>query len=151
MDKDAAGSAAVHPGSSRGLRSALVLLEHVYYNLRKVAMNETEKRIRAKNEEDVLGVMNEHPLHSEQIAWRLHISAGEVNAAVLSLRSRGIPICGDDAYGGYYYGCAALMRKTVDMLKWQRKQMDLAIRLFEKRLEEYDDAQKNKEEKDGTC
>lgn len=114
-------------------------------------MNESEKRRRAADEKEVLGAISVHPLHSEQIACRLNISTGEVNAAVLSLRSRGIPICGDDAYDGYYYGCAALMRKTIDMLKWQRKQMDLAIRLFEKRLEEYDNAQKNKEEKDGTC
>lgn len=111
-------------------------------------MNEAEKRRRIQNEAEVLDAITDHPLHSEQIAIQTHISTGEVNAAILSLRSRGIEICGDDAYDGYYYGCAALMRKTVDMLKWQRKQMDLAIRLFEKRLEEYDDAQKNKEEKE---
>lgn len=114
-------------------------------------MNESEKRRRAADEEEVLEAISVHPLHSEQIACRLNVSTGEVNAAVLSLRSRGVPICGDDAYDGYYYGCAALMRKTVDMLKWQRKQMDLAIRLFENRLKEYDDTRKNKEGEDGTC
>ena len=114
-------------------------------------MNESEKRRRAVDEEEVLGTISVHPLHSEQIACRLNISTGEVNAAVLSLRSQGVPICGDDAYDGYYYGCPALLKKTVNVLKWQRKLMDMAIRLFEKRLEEYDDAQKNKEEKDGTC
>ena len=90
----------------------------------------------AENEKEVLSVITEHPLHSEQIACRLHISTGEVNVAVLSLRSRGVPICGDDAYDGYYYGCPALLKKTVNMLKWQRKLMDMAIRLFEKQLEE---------------
>ena len=90
----------------------------------------------AENEKEVLSVITEHPLHSEQIACRLHISTGEVNVAILSLRSRGIPICGDDAYDGYYYGCPALLKKTVNVLKWQRKLMDMAIRLFEKQLEE---------------
>lgn len=90
----------------------------------------------AENEKEVLSVITEHPLHSEQIACRLHISTGEVNAAILSLRSRGVPICGDDAYDGYYYGCPALLKKTVNVLKWQRKLMDMAIRLFEKQLEE---------------
>lgn len=94
-------------------------------------MNEAEKRRRAQNEEEVLGIMSEHPLHSEQIACRLHISAGEVNEAVLSLRSRGIQICGDDAYDGYYYGCPALLKKTIALLKWQRKLIDLAIDRFE--------------------
>lgn len=90
----------------------------------------------AENEKEVLSIITEHPLRSEQIACRLHISTGEVNAAILSLRSRGIPICGDDAYDGYYYGCPALLKKTVNVLKWQRKLMDMAIRLFEKQLEE---------------
>ena len=108
-------------------------------------MNEAEKRRRAENEEEVLEEISEHPLHSEQIACRLHISTGEVNAAILSLRSRGIPICGDDAYDGYYYGCPALLKKTVILLKWQRKLMDMAIGLFEKRLEEDDGIRKSDE------
>ena len=102
-------------------------------------MNEAEKRRRAENEKAVLGIITEHPLRSEQIACRLHISTGEVNAAVLSLRSRGIPICGDDAYDGYYYGCPALLKRTIITLKWQRQLMDLAIGLFEKRLEEQEE------------
>ena len=61
-------------------------------------MNEAEKRRRLENEGDVLDVISEHPLHSEQIAIQTHISTGEVNAAILSLRSRGVEICGDDAY-----------------------------------------------------
>ena len=108
-------------------------------------MNETEKKRRTENEEEVLKEISVHPLHSEQIACQLHISTGEVNAAVLSLRSRGIPICGDDAYDGYYYGCPALLKKTVVLLKWQRKLMDMAIELFEKRLEEYDSVRKSDE------
>lgn len=108
-------------------------------------MNEAEKRRRAQNEEEVLGIMSEHPLHSEQIACRLHICAGEVNEAVLSLRSRGIPICGDDAYDGYYYGCPALLKRTIMTLKWQRQLMDMAIGLFEKRLEEDDGIRKSDE------
>lgn len=108
-------------------------------------MNEAEKRRRAENEKEVLDIITVHPLHSEQIACQLHISTGEVNAAVLSLRSRGIPICGDDAYDGYYYGCPALLRKTVVLLKWQRKLIDMAIELFEKRLEEYDGVRKSDE------
>ena len=99
-------------------------------------MNETEKRRRAENEEEVLKEISEHPLHSEQIACRRQISTGEVNAAILSLRSRGIPICGDDAYDGYYYGCPALLKRTVVLLKWQRQLIDLAIRHLEKQLEE---------------
>lgn len=102
-------------------------------------MNETEKIRRAENEEAVLEVLqkaNGHPLHGEQIAWKKNILAGEVNDAVLSLRSRGIPICGNDAYDGYYYGCPALLKKTVILLKWQRKLIDMAIRLFEKQLKE---------------
>ena len=105
-------------------------------------MNEAEKRRRAENEEAVLEVLqkaNGHPLHSEQIAWKKNILAGEVNDAVLSLRSRGIPICGDDAYDGYYYGCPALLKKTIIILKWQRQLMDMAIGLFEKRLEEQEE------------
>lgn len=39
MDKDAAGSTAVHPGSSRGLWSAMVLHEHAHYNLWEVSMS----------------------------------------------------------------------------------------------------------------
>ena len=102
-------------------------------------MNETEKIRRAENEEAVLEVLqkaNGHPLHGEQIAWKKNILAGEVNDAVLSLRSRGIPICGNDVYDGYYYGCPALLKKTVILLKWQRKLIDMAIRLFEKQLKE---------------
>ena len=106
-------------------------------------MNEAEKRRRAENEEEVLREISEHPLHSEQIACRLHISTGEVNAAILSLRSRGIEICGDDAYDGYYYGCPALLKKTVTLLKWQRQLTDMAIGLFERRLKEYERARKN--------
>lgn len=114
-------------------------------------MNEAEKRRRIQNEAEVLDAISVHPLHSEQIACQLNISTGEVNTAILSLRSRGIEICGDDAYDGYYYGCPALLKKTVTLLKWQRQLTDMAISLFERRLKEYDDAQKNKEEKDGTC
>ena len=99
-------------------------------------MNNTNKDIRAENEKEVLEAITEHPLRSEQIACRLHISAGEVNAAILSLRSRGIPICGDDAYDGYYYGCPALLKRTVVLLKWQRQLIDLAIKRFEKQLGE---------------
>ena len=108
-------------------------------------MNEAEKRRRTENEAEVLDVISVHPLHSEQIACRLSISAGEVNAAILSLRSRGIPICGDDAYDGYYYGCPALLKKTVILLKWQRQLIDMAIGLFEKRLEEDDGIRKSDE------
>lgn len=108
-------------------------------------MNEAEKRRRAENEEEVLREISEHPLHSEQIACRLHISTGEVNAAILSLRSRGILICGDDAYDGYYYGCPALLKNTIILLKWQRKLIDIAIGLFEKRLEEDDGIRKSDE------
>ena len=115
-------------------------------------MNETEKKRQADNEEEVLKEISVHPLHSEQIACRRHISTGEVNAAILSLRSRGIPICGDDAYDGYYYGCPALLRKTVILLKWQRKLMDMAIELFEKRLKEYDDARRReKDDEKAAC
>ena len=99
-------------------------------------MNSTEESIRAQNEEDVLATITEHPLRSEQIACRLSISAGEVNTAILSLRSRGIPICGDDAYDGYYYGCPALLKRTIVNLKRQRQLMDLAIELLGRRLEE---------------
>ena len=102
-------------------------------------MNEAEKRRRAENEEGVLEVLqiaNGHPLHSEQIAWKKNILAGEVNDAVLSLRSRGIPICGDDAVDGYYYGCPALLKRTITTLKWQRQLLDLAIELLERRLED---------------
>lgn len=97
-------------------------------------MNETEKRVRAKNEEDVLGVINEHPLHSEQIAWQLHISAGEVNTAVLSLRSRGYLICGDDAYDGYYYGSLDLVARTLEQLKEERRLLSMAIEFMERSI-----------------
>lgn len=108
-------------------------------------MNEAEKRRRIQNEAEVLDAISVHPLHSEQIAIQTHISTGEVNAAILSLRSRGIEICGDDAYDGYYYGCPALLKKTVTLLKWQRQLTDMAIELFEKRLEEYDSVRKSDE------
>ena len=101
-------------------------------------MNEAEKRRRAENEAEVLDIISVHPLHSEQIACRLSISAGEVNAAILSLRSRGIPICGDDAVDGYYYGCPALLKRTIVNLRWQRQLMDLAIELLGRRLEDAD-------------
>lgn len=39
MDKNAAGSTAVHHGGCRGMRSAVVLYEHVHYNLRGVSMS----------------------------------------------------------------------------------------------------------------
>lgn len=106
-------------------------------------MNEAEKRRRIQNEAEVLDAITDHPLHSEQIAIQTHISTGEVNAAILSLRSRGIEICGDDAYDGYYYGCPALLKKTVTLLKWQRQLTDMAIGLFERRLKEYERARKN--------
>ena len=102
-------------------------------------MNSADKVQKEKNEEEVLKVLQKakgHPLHSEQIAWEKNILVGEVNAAVLSLRSRGIPICGDDAYDGYYFGCPALLKRTIVNLKWQRQLMDLAIELLERRLEE---------------
>lgn len=99
-------------------------------------MNEAEKRRRIENEAEVLGLITEHPLHSEQIACRLHISTGEVNEAILSLRSRGVQICGDDAYDGYYYGCPALLKKTVTLLKWQHKLIGLAINRFESALDQ---------------
>lgn len=106
-------------------------------------MNEAEKRKRIQNEAEVLDAISVHPLHSEQIACRLNISTGEVNTAILSLRSRGIEICGDDAYDGYYYGCPALLKKTVTLLKWQRQLTDMAISLFERRLKEYERARKD--------
>ncbi len=106
-------------------------------------MNEAEKRRRIQNEAEVLDAITDHPLHSEQIAIQTHISTGEVNAAILSLRGRGIEICGDDAYDGYYYGCPALLKKTVTLLKWQRQLTDMAIGLFERRLKEYERARKD--------
>ena len=109
-------------------------------------MNEAEKRRRIQNEAEVLDAITDHPLHSEQIAIQTHISTGEVNAAILSLRSRGIEICGDAAYDGYYYGCPALLKKTVTLLKWQRQLTDMAVGLFEKRLKEYERARKNDRE-----
>ena len=104
-------------------------------------MNSTDKARKEKNEEEVLEVLqiaDGHPLHSEEIAWKKNILAGEVNDAVLSLRSRGIPICGDDAYDGYYFGCPALLNRTITTLKWQRQLLDLAIELLERRLEDAD-------------
>ena len=109
-------------------------------------LNEAEKRRRIQNEAEVLDTISVHPLHSEQIACRLNISTGEVNAAILSLRSRGVEICGDDAYDGYYYGCPALLKKTVTLLKWQRQLTDMAISLFERRLKEYERARKDDRE-----
>ena len=109
-------------------------------------MNEAERRRRIQNEAEVLDAISVHPLHSEQIACRLNISTGEVNTAILSLRSRGIEICGDDAYDGYYYGCPALLKRTVTLLKWQRQLTDMAIGLFERRLKEYEKARKNDSE-----
>ena len=106
-------------------------------------MNEAERRRRIQNEAEVLDAISVHPLHSEQIACRLNISTGEVNTAILSLRSRGIEICGDDAYDGYYYGCPALLKKTVTLLKWQRQLTDMAISLFERRLKEYERTRKD--------
>jgi len=97
----------------------------------------------AENEKEVLDIITVHPLRSEQIACRLCISTGEVNAAVLALRSRGIPICGDDAHDGYYYGCPAELKRTISLLKWQRKLMDLAVTQLEKRLEENDSIRKS--------
>lgn len=107
-------------------------------------MNESDKKTRSRNEQDVYETINEHPLHSEQIANKLQICVGEVNAAVLSLRSRGIPICGDDSYDGYYYGCPAELKRTISQLEWQHKLLEVSIGLLKRSLEEQEE--KNDEE-----
>ena len=80
---------------------------------------------------EVLGKIDEHPKFAVQIANDLSITTGKVNDAILSLRSMGWPVCGDDAYQGYHFGSLAEVENTVNKLKSDRRLMDLAIRFME--------------------
>lgn len=95
-------------------------------------MNETLKRELADIEDEVLAKINDHPLHAAQIANKLQIEVGKVNNAVLSLRSRGYLICGDDAYDGYYTGCLAQVERTLEQLKEKQRLLGMAIQLMER-------------------
>lgn len=83
-----------------------------------------------KIEEDVLGCINEHPIYAMQIAHKLQVTTGVVNDIILSLRSRGFPICGDDTYYGYYLGSEAEMKRTAEDLREELAYMKLAIRFL---------------------
>ncbi len=91
-------------------------------------------------ENEVLECLSEHPIFASQIADKLQATTGTVNDTILSLRSRGYPICGDDTYYGYYYGSELERKRTAEDLEAQMTLLKLSIR-FLKGEKENDDLQ----------
>lgn len=94
-------------------------------------MNESDKKEFSRIVHEVLDKIDEHPKFAVQIANDLNITTGKVNDAILSLRSMGWPICGDDTYMGYYFGSLAEVSSTAETLKNDMRLMNLAIRFME--------------------
>ncbi|MBQ8665354.1 MAG: hypothetical protein IJ526_00475 [Lachnospiraceae bacterium] len=97
-------------------------------------MNEDDKKELAEYQREVLDELTDHPQYAVQIADKLQLTTGKVNNAILGLRSMGWPICGDDAYTGYYFGSLAEVGKTVENLKDSRRLIDQAIRFMSSML-----------------
>ena len=97
-------------------------------------MNEDDKKELNRDVNDVLKKIDAHPKHAVTIANELQIEVGKVNDAVLALRSRGWPICGDDAYEGYYFGSLAELEKTAQNLSVKERMLRLAIHYMEEQI-----------------
>ncbi len=84
---------------------------------------------------DVLHERNGHPIHAQQIGDRLCLSGAQVSDIVLELRSMGYLICGNDAYGGYWFGTLAEARSTAEEIRQHIKLEELAIHFMSKEEE----------------
>lgn len=80
---------------------------------------------------DILNEQNGHPIYAQQIGDKINLSGAQVDELVLELRSLGFPICGDDAYDGYYFGTLAQIKQTVKRLKDKIKLETLVVNLWE--------------------